>query len=160
MAERTTVAEHRATRSIEGAVANPAWINASLRQCQMDVQAAQAVAELGNHKAALTTAYDAVRAAVECHMNASKLRIANQQGAHKVAIDYAAEKMSGLIDGEQVEQYDQLRILRHSAEYAFSSSTRAPIRAADAQTAIILADSVVTAVIGWWAATSKPGRRG
>ena len=158
MAERTTVAEHRATRAIEGAVANPAWIDASLRQCQMDVKAAQAVAELSNHKAALTTAYDAIRAAVECHMNASKLRIANQQGAHRVAIDYAAEKMAGLIDEQGIEQYEQLRVLRHSAEYAFSSSTRAPIRAGDAQAAITLANVVVTAVIAWWAAASKPRR--
>ena len=103
---RTSVSEHRATRAIEAGKANPAWINEALVQCRKDVELARSAAAAGNPKGAVTDGYDAIRAAVACHMNASGLRIANQQGAHVVAVDYAAEAMADVFDGAQLVQYE------------------------------------------------------
>jgi hypothetical protein len=110
---RISVDEHRATRAIEAAATSAAWINAALVQCQKDVDLARAALAAENDKGAVTCAYDAIRTAVECHMNAAGLRISNQPGAHKVAIDYAAEKMAGVFDETRLLQYEQLRVLRH-----------------------------------------------
>ena len=41
----------------------------------------------------------------------------NQQGAHVVSVDYAAEKMGDIFDETRLTQYEQLRRLRHTAEY-------------------------------------------
>jgi hypothetical protein len=155
---RTSVSEHRATRAIEGGKANPAWINEALVQCRKDVELARTAAAGGNPKGAVTNAYDAVRAAVACHMNASGLRIANQQGAHVVAVDYAAEAMADVFDGTRLVQYEQLRRLRNTAEYPFSSPTRVPVTDNDATVAVKLAEHTVEAVIAWWAKKS-PKRR-
>jgi uncharacterized Zn finger protein len=125
--QRTSVGEHRATRAIEAGKTNPAWINEALVQCRKDIELARSAAAAGNPKGAVTNAYDAIRAAVACHMNASGLRITNQQGAHVVAVDYAAEAMGDVMDEAKVAQYDQLRRLRHTAEYPFSSPTRIPV---------------------------------
>lgn len=156
---RTTLAAHKATRAVEAAVANPAWINAALVQCTKDVAVARLALDAKNEKAAVTMAYDAIRTAVECHMNASKLRIANQAGAHRVAIDYAAEKMKGLIDEPALARYEQLRVLRHSLEYPFSASSRPSLTPKDAAAAVDLAESVLKAVVAWWAA-KQPKAKG
>lgn len=155
---RTSVSEHRATRAIEAGKANPAWINEALVQCRKDVKLARSAAAAGNSKGAVTNAYDAIRAAVACHMNASGLRITNQQGAHVVAVDYAAEAMADVFDGKQLVQYEQLRRLRNTAEYPFSSPTRVPVTDKDAAVAVLLAEHTVEAVIVWWAKRS-PKRR-
>lgn len=155
---RTAVSEHRATRAIEGGKTNPAWINEALVQCRKDVELARSAAAAGNHKGAVTNAYDAIRAAVACHMNASGLRVTNQQGAHVVAVDYAAEAMGDVFDETRLAQYEQLRRLRHTAEYPFSSPTRVPVTGKDATAAVALAEHTVEAVIAWWAKKS-PKRR-
>ena len=152
---RTSVAEHRATGAIEGAVPNPAWMDKVLQQCQRDVALAKAAIEHDNFKGAVTNAYDALRAAVECHMNASKLRIANRTGAHIVAIDYAAGRMIDIFSFDQVDEYDALRRVRHAAEYAFSSTPHTRLTRADADAAIKLADDVVRGVIRWRINASK-----
>ncbi len=155
---RTAVSEHRATRAIEGAKANPAWVNEALVQCRKDVDLARSAAGAGNHKGAVTNACDAIRAAVACHMNASGLRVTNQQGAHVVAVDYAAEAMGDVFDETRLAQYEQLRRLRHTAEYPFSSPTHVPVTGKDAAVAVALADGTVKAVIAWWAKKSAKRR--
>ena len=152
---RTSVDEHRATRAIEAAATNAAWINAALVQCQKDVDLARAALAAENHKGAVTCTYDAIRTAVECHMNAAGLRISNQPGAHKVAIDYAAEKMAGVFDETRLLQYEQLRVLRHRAEYPFSSSMRLSIGPKDSAVAVALAAETVNAVIAAWSREGK-----
>lgn len=155
---RTSVSEHRATRALEGGKTNPAWINEALVQCRKDVELARTAAAAGNHKGAVTNAYDAIRAAVACHMNASGLRITNQQGAHIVAVDYAAEAMGDIFDETRLAQYEQLRRLRNTAEYPFSSPTRVPVTDKDAAVAVALAEHTVEAVIAWWAKRSSKRR--
>ena len=155
---RTSVSEHRATKAIEAGRTNPAWINEALVQCRKDVELARNAAVAGNPKGAVTNAYDAIRAAVACHMNASGLRIVNQQGAHVVAVDYAAEAMADVFDRTQLVQYEQLRRLRNTAEYPFSSPTRVPVTDRDAAVAVALAEHTVEAVIAWWAKRSSKRR--
>lgn len=123
-------------------------------QCQKDIELARSAAGTGNHKGAVTNTYDAIRTAVACQMNASGLRMTNQQGAHVAAVDYAAERMEDVFDEIQLAQYEQLRRLRHLAEYPFSSPTHLPVTGKDAAVAVALADETVKAVIAWWARKS------
>lgn len=155
---RTSLAEHRATKAIEGAQTNPAWIDDVLQQCQKDVALANTAIVDGNYKGAVTNAYDAIRAAVECHMNASRLRVANRPGAHAVTIDYAAERMTDIFDDDQIAAYDALRQLRHAAEYSFSSTTRTRLTKKDAEAAVALADHTVRSVIRWRATSARKRR--
>ena len=130
-----------------------------LRQCQRDVELARIAAESDNLKGAVTNSYDAIRAAVECHMNAARLRIANRPGAHMVAIDYAAEHMADIFVPDRLVAYESLRTIRHAAEYAFSSSTRTRLTKKDADAAVALAHHVVRAVIRSWAGQAKSPTR-
>ncbi len=77
----------------------------------------KAAAEITRANAIATLAYDAIRAAVDVHLNASGLQIAGND-RHQVAVEYAHTAMNDLVDGPDLEVYDELRRVRNrTVEY-------------------------------------------
>ena len=72
----------------------------------------KAAHETSRANAVTTLVYDAQRAAVDVHLNASGLRIIGRD-QHALAVEYAHTALGELISATDLTTYDELRLVRH-----------------------------------------------
>lgn len=93
---------------------------------------------------AISACHDAARQAVAAHMRAFGYRVANEAGAHRLAIEYSRMVLADVITADDATALDELRRDRNTAEYGdFASRSITPARAREA---LRLATRVVNAV--------------
>jgi hypothetical protein len=143
------LAEQRIVRE----AANASFVDARLKQAHDNVASAELV-NRSNALASTTLAYDAMRFAVDAHMQAHGLRIASRPGAHRAAVIYARERMSDLVDEKDLDSYEALREVRNRIEYP-NPGARNTVTTADSDEIVRAARRLADAVIRWWIAYKK-----
>jgi len=108
----------------------------------------KAAAEITRANAIVTLAYDAIRAAVDVHLNASGLKVAGSD-QHQLAVEYAVSTMNDIVDDPDLEIYDELRHVRNRiVEYPPIGNFQPPA-SPDADKYLGCATRIVGAVQRW-----------
>jgi hypothetical protein len=108
----------------------------------------KAAAEITRANAIATLAYDAIRAAVDVHLNASGLQVTGND-QHQLAVEYAHSAMGDLVDEPALEIYDELRRVRNRiVEYPPIGNFQPPA-IGDADRYLGCAAQIVGAVQRW-----------
>jgi len=68
-------------------------------------------------KVAFNAAYDAIRLAVDAHMNAHGYRVESGEGGHAHRVRYAELTMTDILTKEDIAFYRASRQVRHRTEY-------------------------------------------
>jgi hypothetical protein len=108
----------------------------------------KAATEITRANAIATLAYDAIRAAVDVHLNTSGLKISGND-QHQLAVEYAHSALRDLIEESDLEIYDELRIVRNRiVEYPPIGNFQPPA-IADAKRYLGCATRIVGAAQRW-----------
>jgi hypothetical protein len=87
-----------------------------INQCGETIAGAEA-ANTKSAKVAFSAAYDAMRLAVDAHMNASGYRVESGEGGHAHRVRYAELAMSDVLNADDIAFYRAARAVRHRTEY-------------------------------------------
>jgi hypothetical protein len=147
------VAEMVAGRKLLRLQPSPTFVNGRLKQAADNVDSARLLCQ-SNPRAAVTIAYDAIRFAVDAHMQANGLRVANEPGAHRASVRYCRARMSHLIAAGDLDDYEVLRDVRNRIEYP-EPGTRNALTPGDAEEITAAAERIVRAVATWWITMSR-----
>jgi hypothetical protein len=148
MTDPDPITELLAERRVERVAANPGFVNARLKQASDNVESAKLL-RASNARAAVTIAYDAMRFAVDAHMQANGLRVANAPGAHRASVTYARTRMADLLEERDLDDYEALRTVRNRIEYP-DSGTRSGVTTAEAEEIAACSERIVVATTRWW----------
>jgi hypothetical protein len=94
----------------------PRYQQELINQCGETIAGAEA-ANTKSAKVAFNAAYDAMRLAVDAHMNATGYRVESGEGGHAHRVRYAELAMSDVLSAEDVAFYRAARAVRHRTEY-------------------------------------------
>jgi hypothetical protein len=153
MTDHDAVAELLACRKLLRLQPSPAFVNGRLKQAADNVDSAKLLCS-SNPRAAVTIAYDAIRFAVDAHMQANGLRAANEPGAHRASVRYSRARMSDLVAAGDLDDYEVLRDVRNQIEYP-EPGTRNALTRDDASEIASAAERIVRAVATWWITASR-----
>jgi hypothetical protein len=87
-----------------------------INQCGETIAGAQA-ANTASPKVAFNAAYDAMRLAVDAHMNAHGYRVESGEGGHAHRVRYAELTMTDILANDDIAFYRASRQVRHRTEY-------------------------------------------
>jgi len=87
-----------------------------VNQCGETIAGAQA-ANAASAKVAFNAAYDAMRLAVDAHMNAHGYRVESGEGGHAHRVRYAELTMTDILAKDDIAFYRASRQVRHRTEY-------------------------------------------
>lgn len=146
--EPDRIGELLATRKLLRVQPSAPFVNGRLKQAAENVDSAKLLTST-NPRAAITIAYDAIRFAVDAHLQANGLRVANEPGAHRVSVTYSRERMYDLVTDADLDDYEALREVRNAIEYP-DPGTRNVLTENDATEIAAAAERVVIAVTRWW----------
>lgn len=112
----------------------------------------KAAHETQRANAVVTLVYDALRAAVDVHVNRSGLKVAGKD-QHQISVEYAQAALGSIIDAPDLEIYDELRLVRNRVvEYPPIGSFQPPTKD-EAARYLASADRFVAAIDTWWRST-------
>jgi hypothetical protein len=154
MPDADDVADLLASKRLLTVRPSHAFVIGRLKQATQNVDSSKLLAE-SNPRASVTIAYDAIRFAVDAHMQASGLRVANLPGAHRTSVAYSRSRMGALLEASDLDDYEALREVRNAIEYP-EPGVRNTLSADDAKSIAAAADRVVIAVTSWWIERSAP----
>ena len=146
--EPDRIAELLAARKLLRVQPSVAFVNGRLKQAADNVDSAKSLTAT-NPRAAVTIAYDAIRFAVDAHMQANGLRVANEPGAHRASVSYSRQRMNDLVADADLDDYEALREVRNAIEYP-EPGTRNVLTEDDATEIAGAAERVVVAATRWW----------
>lgn len=133
--------------------ASSAYVNSRLKQAADNVDSANLLAAT-NPRAAVTLAYDAIRFAVDAHLQANGLRVANEPGAHRVSVAYSRARLSGLVTEADLDEYEALREVRNAIEYP-EAGTRNVLTTDEATQVAAAAERIAVSITRWWIDRSR-----
>jgi len=109
----------------------------------------KAAHETQRANAIATLVYDALRAAVDVHLNVSGFKITGKD-QHQLSVEYAHAAMKVIVNAGDLEIYDELRLVRNRVvEYPPIGNFHPPATE-DAIRYRASADRFVAAVNEWW----------
>lgn len=112
----------------------------------------KAAHETQRANAVVTLVNDALRAAVDVHVNESGLKVAGKD-QHQISVEYAHAALGSVIDAPDLEIYDELRLVRNRVvEYPPIGSFQPPTKD-EAARYLASADRFVAAIDAWWRST-------
>jgi hypothetical protein len=154
------------TNSVEGMVASrrvrrisdPNWPDArdKASQARAHIKSAGLLAST-DPVLAMSALHDATRKVVTAHMEVHGLRPESAPGAHRSVVIYARERLSGILDEDQLDDLELIMRARHDAEYGVLASTR--ITETVVQARLPAAKAIVIAVTAHLAAADPSARR-
>jgi hypothetical protein len=124
----------------------PRYQQELINQCGETIAGAEA-ANTKSAKVAFNAAYDAMRLAVDAHMNASGYRVESGEGGHAHRVRYAELAMSDVLRAEDIAFYRAARAVRHRTEYP-QPNEQLPVDTKAANEAIKVAKRFHKAVTG------------
>jgi hypothetical protein len=128
--------------------ASRSFVGGRLKQAAENVDSAKLIVA-SNSRAAVTLVYDAIRFAVDAHMQAGGLRVANTPGAHRASVIYSRARLTELVDASDLDTYEALREVRNQIEYP-ETDTRNAVDVEDAAEVVATGERIVVAITSWW----------
>lgn len=111
----------------------------------------KAAHETRRPNAVTTLVYDALRAAVDVHLNVSGLKIGGKD-QHQLSVEYARTAIGDIVEPRDLEVYDELRLVRNRVvEYPPIGGFQPPSRE-EGQRYLESADRFIAALDAWWRA--------
>lgn len=138
----------RAALDLDAEQSSLPYQRARLFQAVDNVKAAH---ETERANAIATLVYDALRAAVDVHVNVSGLKITGKD-QHQISVEYAHAELTNIISTDDLEIYDELRLVRNRVvEYPPIGNFMPPTKD-EAARYLASADRFVAAIDTWWRA--------
>lgn len=108
--------EALATRDLDRIQANMAAAGERVNDARRHIRSARLIAD-EDPTLAIAACHDAIRKAITAHMAAAGLRPRSGEGAHRLVLEYARQRLADAITADDLTEADDIRRDRALAEY-------------------------------------------